>query len=86
MQLRLWELFMSGKLINKHAGMLGKVGCLSFNGNKIITSGGGGMVITDDKDIAIKVRHLSTQANIDNTKYIHDEVGYNLDLQTYNQL
>ena len=35
------------------------------------------MVITDDKDIATKVRHLSTQANIDNTKYIHDEVGYN---------
>ena len=35
------------------------------------------MVITDDKDIATKVRHLSTQANIDNTKYIHDEVGFN---------
>ncbi len=69
--------YTSGKLINKHAGTIGKVGCLSFNGNKIITSGGGGMVITDDKDIAIKVRHLSTQANIDNTKYIHDEVGYN---------
>jgi perosamine synthetase len=62
---------------SKKAGAFGKSGCFSFNGNKIITTGGGGMVVTDDKDVAYKIRHLSTQAKKDPFEYNHDEVGYN---------
>lgn len=58
-------------------GNLGDVGCLSFNGNKLITTGGGGMIVTDDKRIADRSRHLSTQARVHLTEYIHDSVGYN---------
>ena len=49
----------------KHVGTYGKVGILSFNGNKIITTGGGGMIITNDSEIAEKAKHLSTTAKID---------------------
>ena len=48
--------YLEGKYKNRHAGSIGLVGCLSFNGNKIITSGGGGMVITNDESIANKVK------------------------------
>ncbi|KJJ84944.1 perosamine synthetase [Candidatus Omnitrophus magneticus] len=58
-------------------GAFGVSGCLSFNGNKIITTGGGGMVVTNDKYIADKVRHLSTQAKLNPFEYAHDEIGYN---------
>lgn len=58
-------------------GSLGTVGCFSFNGNKIITSGGGGMVTTDDAELARRVRHLSTQAKLPGVGYEHDEVGFN---------
>ncbi len=58
-------------------GSLGKVGCFSFNGNKIITAGGGGMVLTDDDEIATQVRHLSTQAKQQGITYDHDAIGYN---------
>ena len=58
-------------------GSFGLVGCLSFNGNKIITTGGGGMVVTSDERIATRGRHLSTQARIDQTEYRHDAVGFN---------
>ncbi|OGW09705.1 MAG: aminotransferase DegT [Nitrospinae bacterium RIFCSPLOWO2_12_39_15] len=61
----------------KQTGSIGKVGCFSFNGNKIITTGGGGMIVTDDKDLAYKIRHLSTQAKKDPFEYDHDEIGYN---------
>ena len=61
----------------KHAGTFGKLGCLSFNGNKIITTGGGGMIITDDKELAKKAKHLTTQAKSDSFEYVHDEIGYN---------
>lgn len=61
----------------KKAGVLGKIGCLSFNGNKIITTGGGGMVITNNKSIAEKIRHLTTQAKKDEFTYNHDAIGYN---------
>src|SRR3989338_11686140 len=62
---------------NKHTGTFGKLGCLSFNCNKIITTGGGGMVLTDDEGLAKMVRHLTTQAKKDGLEYIHDAVGYN---------
>jgi len=64
----------------KHTGTVGKIGCLSFNGNKIITTGGGGMILTDDPNYAEKAKYLTTQAKDDPVRYIHDEVGYNFRL------
>ncbi|MEZ4825566.1 MAG: LegC family aminotransferase [Bacteroidia bacterium] len=61
----------------KHAGTFGQTGILSFNGNKIITTGSGGMILTQDETLAQKLRHLSTQAKADTEEYFHDEVGYN---------
>ncbi len=59
------------------AGSRGDVSCLSFNGNKIITCGGGGMLLTDDSDRAELARHLSTQAKSDPVRYVHNAIGYN---------
>ncbi|MBF0343555.1 MAG: LegC family aminotransferase [Nitrospirae bacterium] len=61
----------------RKAGSFGRVGCFSFNGNKIITTGGGGMVVSNDDYIAQKVRHLTTQAKNDPLEYDHDDIGYN---------
>ncbi|HEY0432574.1 MAG TPA: LegC family aminotransferase [Chitinophagaceae bacterium] len=61
----------------RHAGTFGKLGCLSFNGNKIITTGGGGMVLCDDETLAARIRHLTTQAKADPAEYYHDEIGFN---------
>lgn len=58
-------------------GSFGKTGCFSFNGNKIITTGGGGMVVTNDRELADRIRHLSTQAKKDPFEYDHDDIGYN---------
>lgn len=70
---------------NKHLGTFGDIGTLSFNGNKIITTGGGGAVITNDDKLANKIRHLSTTARL-KTKYTfdHDEVGYNYRMPNLN--
>lgn len=62
---------------NKHTGTVGDVGVISFNANKIITTGGGGMLLTNSKKIALKAKHLSTQAKKDSVFFIHDEVGNN---------
>jgi perosamine synthetase len=61
----------------KHAGSFGLMGTFSYNGNKIITTGGGGMIVTNDEALAKKAKHLTTQAKSDAFEYIHDEVGYN---------
>lgn len=61
----------------KHVGTLGTLGCFSFNGNKIITSGGGGMITTDDPELARRAKHLTTQARLPGLAYRHDEVGFN---------
>lgn len=61
----------------QHAGTFGKVGCFSFNGNKIMTTGGGGMLVTSDPGLAKRAKHISTQAKTDPVEYIHDETGYN---------
>ncbi len=61
----------------KHAGTFGLTGVLSFNGNKIISTGGGGMILTNNKKIANKARHITTTAKTDPLDYFHDEVGYN---------
>jgi perosamine synthetase len=66
-----------GVLAGRHAGTVGRIGCLSFNGNKIITTGGGGMILTGDSQIADEARHLTTQAKADPVRFIHDEIGYN---------
>jgi perosamine synthetase len=62
---------------NKHTGTFGKMGCFSFNGNKIISTGGGGMIVTDDEFLAKKAKHITTQAKIHPDEYIHDQIGYN---------
>ena len=69
-----------GKYKSKHTGTIGKLGCLSFNGNKIITTGGGGMILTDDEMLAEKAKYLSTQAKDDSIRYVHNEIGYNFRL------
>ncbi len=61
----------------KSLGSLGAAGCFSFNGNKIITTGGGGMLVTDDADWAARARYLTTQAKDDPIEYVHKAVGYN---------
>jgi perosamine synthetase len=62
---------------DQHSGTFGKLGCFSFNGNKLITTGGGGMIVTDDESLAKRAKHLTTQAKVPGGEYFHDEVGYN---------
>lgn len=62
---------------DKHAGTFGKLGVFSFNGNKIISTGGGGVIVTDDEALAKRARHLTTQAKVSAMDYIHDAIGYN---------
>ena len=61
----------------RHAGTFGRFGTSSFNGNKTITTGGGGMIITEDANLAARARHITTTAKTDSLDYFHDEVGYN---------
>lgn len=62
----------------KHTGIFGRFGILSFNGNKIVTCGGGGMILTDDEFLAKKAKHLTTQAKVPHAwEFVHDHVGYN---------
>jgi perosamine synthetase len=58
-------------------GTFSDISCFSFNGNKIITTGGGGMLVTDNKEYADKARYLSQQAKDDPVEYYHNEIGYN---------
>lgn len=63
---------------NKHTGTFGLAGILSYNGNKTITTGGGGMIITDNEDFARKAKHITTTAKVPHKwEYVHDEVAYN---------
>ena len=69
----------------KHTGTFGQIGIMSFNGNKIITAGGGGCFITNDKSIAIKAKHLTTTAKEDHDwKFSHDMIGYNYRMPNLN--
>lgn len=61
----------------RQVGTAGVFGCFSFNGNKVITSGGGGMIVTAATGLAAQARHLCTQAKAPGGEYIHDTVGYN---------
>lgn len=69
--------YTSGRYTGKYAGTIGDFGCYSFNGNKIITTGGGGAVTSNDSKVVDHLRFLSTQAKTDPHYYIHDEIGYN---------
>lgn len=61
----------------RKVGNLAQIGCFSFNGNKIITTGGGGMIVTNDPALAAKAKYLSTQAKDDPIEYAHKETGFN---------
>lgn len=65
------------KYRGQKVGRLGDLACFSFNGNKIITCGGGGMIVTDNPELAARAKYLSTQAKDDPVEYIHGEIGYN---------
>lgn len=69
----------------KHTGTFGKIGVLSFNGNKTITTGGGGMLLFQDKDTGDYAKHLTTQAKIPHRwEFVHDQVGYNYRMPNIN--
>lgn len=69
--------YLEGKYAGRYAGTIGDFGAFSFNGNKIITTGGGGAVTANDPKVVDHIRYLSTQAKDDPHYYIHHEVGYN---------
>lgn len=68
-----------------HTGNFGEIGILSFNGNKIITTGGGGMLLFNDEKLAQKAKHLTTQAKLPHRwEFHHDEIGYNYRMPNLN--
>lgn len=70
---------------NKHTGTFGLAGILSYNGNKTLTTGGGGMIITDDENFARRAKHITTTAKVPHKwEFIHDTVGYNYRLTNVN--
>ena len=69
----------------KHLGGFGTLGIISFNGNKIITTGGGGAILTDDSDLADEAKHLTTTAKMPHLwNYAHDKVGFNFRMPNLN--
>lgn len=69
--------YTKGKYAGKYAGTIGDFGAFSFNGNKIITTGGGGAVTANKSEVVDHIRFLSTQAKTDPHYYLHDEIGFN---------
>lgn len=70
---------------DKHTGVFGKIGVFSFNGNKTVTCGGGGALITDNEALAKRAKHLTTQAKIPHKwEFVHDEIGYNYRMPNLN--
>ena len=81
MRLKVLEQFIPlENLKNKHTGINGDIGCISFNGNKIATTGGGGVILTDNYNLAKNARYLISQAKDDIYNFVHNEVGYNFKL------
>jgi perosamine synthetase len=69
----------------QHAGTFGRIAALSFNGNKIVTTGGGGAILTNDAELGRRAKHLTTTARVpDRWNFVHDEVGYNYRLPNLN--
>lgn len=69
--------YTAGTYTGKYAGTIGDIGVYSFNGNKIITTGGGGMIVSNNEAYLKRAKHLTTQAKSDELYFMHDEVGYN---------
>ncbi|MEO8261758.1 MAG: LegC family aminotransferase [Pseudolysinimonas sp.] len=70
---------------DRHTGRFGRLGILSFNGNKIVTSGGGGMILTDDDELGARAKHLTTTAKVPHAwAFEHDEIGWNFRLPNLN--
>jgi perosamine synthetase len=69
----------------QHTGTFGAMGILSFNGNKVITTGGGGMLITDDADLASRAKYITTTAKVPHPfEFVHDEIGFNYRMPNLN--
>ena len=68
---------LGAKYHGKPVGDLGDISCISFNGNKVVTTGGGGAILTNNEEWAVRAKHLTTQAKQDSLEYVHDEIGYN---------
>ena len=68
---------LGAKYKGQYAGTLGDIGCFSFNGNKIMSTGGGGMIVSQNSEHLKRAKHLTTTAKRDSLTYFHDEVGYN---------
>ena len=69
----------------RHTGTWGRIAALSFNGNKILTTGGGGAILTSDPELAKRAKHLSTTAKLPHRwAFVHDEVGYNYRMPNLN--
>lgn len=69
----------------KHTGTFGKIGVLSFNGNKTITTGGGGMLLFQDEELGKRAKHITTQAKVPHRwEFVHDEIGYNYRMPNIN--
>ncbi|NEU10289.1 LegC family aminotransferase [Flavihumibacter sp. R14] len=69
----------------KHTGVFGRMGVFSFNGNKTVTCGGGGALVTNDENLAKRAKHLTTQAKIPHKwEFVHDEIGYNYRMPNLN--
>ena len=71
---------LGSKYRGRHTGVIGDVGCFSFNGNKIITTGGGGMLVSRREGLVERARHQINQARADALEFDHDEIGYNFRL------
>ncbi|WP_222535546.1 LegC family aminotransferase [Pedobacter polysacchareus] len=69
----------------RHTGGFGKIGVFSFNGNKTVTCGGGGALVTNDAELAKRAKHLTTQAKVPHAwAFVHDEIGYNFRMPNLN--
>lgn len=70
---------------SRHTGVFSSMATLSFNGNKVITTGGGGMIITDDSELAKRAKHITTTAKIPHPyEFVHNEIGYNYRMPNLN--
>jgi len=76
---------MGAKSNGIHLGLFGKISAISFNGNKVMTTGGGGVIITNDEELGARAKHITTQAKIPHPwEYEHDEIGYNYRMPNIN--
>jgi perosamine synthetase len=76
---------LGSKYKQQHTGTIGKLAALSFNGNKILTAGGGGVVLTNDEELAVYAKHITTSAKVPHKwEFVHNETGYNYRMPNLN--